>query len=60
MVKPGCKKIIEIMSLDIKSAYKYEGCEYCAFHDNEPGVCEECDNESEFVPFEEEDALEAA
>lgn len=60
MVKPGCKKIIEIKSIDTKSAFKYEGCEYCTFHDSEPSICEECDDESEFVPLESEDALEAA
>lgn len=60
MVKRGCKNIIQIKSLDTKSAYKYDGCEYCAFHNTEPGICEECDNESEFEPSDSEDMLEVA
>jgi hypothetical protein len=60
MVKPGLKKIIEIMNVEVKSAYRYEGCEFCAFHEVEPGICDECDDESEFQEIETEDELKAA
>jgi hypothetical protein len=52
------KKVIEIAVLPAKAAYKYEGCEFCAFHNEEPGICEECEDESEFEPAEDmEDSL---
>lgn len=38
-------------------AYQYPECEYCVFHDVEPGICEECEDGSEFIENEEEDSL---
>lgn len=57
MIKPLLQKVIEIKQLETKSAYKYAGCEFCAFHEVEPGVCEECEDESEFEEAETEDSL---
>lgn len=58
MVKPNyLKKIIEIAAVPPTAEYKYEGCEFCAFHGVEPGICADCDDESEFEPLE-EDTLE--
>lgn len=42
---------------EIKMAYRFEECEYCAFHEVEPGICDECDEGSEYEPdAESEDA----
>lgn len=35
-------------------AYRYEDCEYCANHGNDPTVCDECSDADEFQPFEED------
>jgi len=48
------RKVIEIAVIPAKAAYKYEGCEFCAFHDVEPGICEECEDESEFEPMDDD------
>jgi hypothetical protein len=50
--------IINIVALrSPKAAYRYEECEYCAFHNVEPGICDECEDASEFEPDEEEDSM---
>lgn len=41
-------------------AFKYPECEFCTFHDVEPGVCEECEDGSEYEPEPEEDSSLAA
>lgn len=51
------KKIIPIEQIRPKAAFRYEECEYCAFHNVEPGICDECDDASEFEPYEDEDSL---
>lgn len=50
------KKVIEIAVLPPKAEFKYEGCEFCAFHNEEPGICADCDDESEFEPMEDMDS----
>lgn len=47
-----------IAALPPKAAYRFEECEYCAFHNVEPGICDECEDASEFEPDEEQDSLE--
>ena len=40
-------------------AFKYEECEFCAFHGVEPGICEECEDGSEYEPeYDEEDSMQ--
>jgi len=42
-------------------AYKCEECEFCVFHGVEPGICEECENGSEYEPdYDDEDSMKAA
>jgi len=41
-------------------AFKYEECQWCAFHDVEPGICDECEDASEYQPSEEDELEEAA
>jgi hypothetical protein len=43
-----------------KMAFKYEECQWCAFHDVEPGICDECEDASEYQPSEEDELEEAA
>lgn len=57
MNKALLKSVIEIKQLETKSAYKCEECEFCAFHEVEPGICEECEDGSEFEEAETEDSL---
>jgi hypothetical protein len=57
MNKELLKKVIEIKQIETKSAFQYPGCEFCAFHEVEPGICEECEDESEFEEAETEDSL---
>lgn len=33
-----------------KMAFKYPECEFCAFHNVEPGICEDCEDGSEYEP----------
>lgn len=43
-----------------KMAFKYPECEFCAFHNVEPGICEDCEDGSEYEPEsddESEDSL---
>lgn len=40
-------------------AYKFEDCEYCANHGNDPTVCDECNDAEEFEPYEEDMAAKA-
>lgn len=52
-------KVIDIKAISAvlpKAAYRYEACEYCAFHNVEPGICDECDDASEFEELETEDS----
>lgn len=50
------KKIIEIKLVPPKAEFKYEDCEFCAFHNEEPGICADCDDGSEFVDIDDEEA----
>lgn len=40
-------------------AFKCEDCPYCAFHDVEPAICDDCEDGSEFEP-DDEDSLHLA
>lgn len=38
-------------------AFRFPACESCYFHDYEPSICEECEDESEYEPNEDTDEM---
>lgn len=40
-------------------AFRYPDCEFCANHDNDPTVCDECQDADEFEPYDDDASLAA-